>query len=379
MKSRRTRSTVWPMLWVASFVAVATAGSSVRADGIYSITDLGTLSGQSSSVATSINNLGQVVGISYNASDGYFGTATNPVTGAPPTFNVTGSGAQSFLYNNGQMTQISPNGGLATSINDSGQVVGGKNSSINDSGQYVTGPFSGINTGDVSAPSQLSGSGTTTNLPALFNPYSINNSGTIAGFLVVNRNGGDDFHPAVYQNGQVTDLFSKVASGEYFDSRAIAINQKGDMLITVQPYTGGGVSSALTPSSFLYNATTGQAINLTALPGGSGMIAAALNDKDQAVGNGFLYNNGSIQSLLSLLPANSGWSDLNATGINDSGQIVGQGEYNGQLEAFEMSLSAASVPEPGALAVWCGLVFAALLVTGSCRRRSGHQVTCSVR
>jgi uncharacterized membrane protein len=47
-------------------------GRNARADALYTITNLGTLSGQSSSVATSINDQGQVVGISYNGSDGSF-------------------------------------------------------------------------------------------------------------------------------------------------------------------------------------------------------------------------------------------------------------------------------------------------------------------
>jgi hypothetical protein len=80
------------------------------------------------------------------------------------------------------------------------------------------------------------------------------------------------------------------------------------------------------------------------------MIAAALNNSGQAVGNGFLYSNGSVQALLSLVPTSGGWSNLNATGINDFGQIVGQGTYDGQLQAFEMTPE--NVPEPGALAVW---------------------------
>jgi probable HAF family extracellular repeat protein len=80
------------------------------------------------------------------------------------------------------------------------------------------------------------------------------------------------------------------------------------------------------------------------------MLGAALNNHDQAVGNGLLYSNGSIQALLSLLPANSGWSNLNATGINDAGQIVGQGTYDGQQVAFLMTPDA--VPEPGTLAIW---------------------------
>ena len=54
--------------------------------------------------------------------------------------------------------------------------------------------------------------------------------------------------------------------------------------------------------------------------------------------------------MASLVPASSGWSNLNATEINDLGQNVGQGTYNGQLEAFEMTPEA--VPELGTLAVW---------------------------
>ena len=246
------------------------------------------------------------------------------------------------MYASGQLSQIGPTGGLAMSINDSGQVVGGQNSSINGSGQYVGGPNAGIQTDNPGTTSWLV-SGSTTALPSLFLPYSINNSGQVAGMLIVNAHGGDDFHPAIYQNGQVTDLFSKVASGAYFDSRAVAINAKGDVLITVQPMGG-------TEQSFIYHASTGTVTNLTALPGGSGLIAAALNSADQAVGNGFLYSNGTIQTLASLLSPSSGWSSLNATSINVAGQIVGQGTFNGQLEAFEMTPNA--VPEPATLAVW---------------------------
>ena len=81
----------WTIALLAGF-----SGPAARADGIYSITDLGTLLGQSSSVATSINNQGQVVGISYNSSDGSFaesvsGTAQLPRRWVRPTFDVSRS------------------------------------------------------------------------------------------------------------------------------------------------------------------------------------------------------------------------------------------------------------------------------------------------
>ena len=320
------------------------------ADAIYSITDLGTLSGQSSSVATSINNQGQVVGISYNAADGYFGTSNNPSSASPARFQQSGNGAESFLYSNGQMSQINPTGGLAMSINSSGQVVGGPYSSINDSGQYVGSAWSGIQN-NYNTTAQLISGGTTT--PLSIGPYAINNSGQIAGINILPD--GTGAHAVVLQGGQIVDLFSKVVSdptpGVFYDSRAIAINQNGDVLINVLPAFG-------TMSSFLYKAATGTVIDLTTLSGGAGFVAAALNDKDQAVGNGLLYNNGSLQTLTSLLPAGSGWSNLVATAINDSGQIVGQGTYNGQQVGFVMTPDANEVPEPGTLAVW-GLIASA--------------------
>ena len=39
------------------------------------------------------------------------------------------------------MTQVNPSSGLATSINNGGQVVGGMYNSINDAGQYVGDPL----------------------------------------------------------------------------------------------------------------------------------------------------------------------------------------------------------------------------------------------
>ena len=57
------------------------------------IRDLGTLPGTTSMTATAINNSGQVVGVSYNASDGTFG----PGLGAgPPRFHMSGVESSDF-------------------------------------------------------------------------------------------------------------------------------------------------------------------------------------------------------------------------------------------------------------------------------------------
>ena len=88
------------------------ASPAAKADPIYTITDLGTLPGTTMSVATAINNNGQVVGVSYNASDGMF-VQNFPWSANPPRFvQNNGTGGQSFLYSGGQMTSINPTGGL---------------------------------------------------------------------------------------------------------------------------------------------------------------------------------------------------------------------------------------------------------------------------
>jgi hypothetical protein len=93
-----------------------------------------------------------------------------------------------------------------------------------------------------------------------------------------------------------------------------------------------------------------------------------VNNKDQVVGNGFLYTNGKITPLVNLLPPKSGWTNLNTTRINDAGQIVGQGTYDGQQLAFLMTPGAIAIPEPSTLALW-GIICAAVGSRALCRRK----------
>ena len=203
MKSLRTCAKCGVLLVI--LVGLGLEGSEARADALYGITNLGTLFGQSSSVATSINNNGQVVGISYNSSDRSFADSVYGSTAAP--IHPNRRRYQSFLYSNGQMAQINPTGGLAMSINDLGQIVGGPFTSINNAGQYVGGGYGGVINAPGITTDQLITGGVSTQLS--FTPYAMDDAGRV-GLTVVNENGGTDFHPVVYQNGQTTDLFSKV-------------------------------------------------------------------------------------------------------------------------------------------------------------------------
>ena len=78
--------------------------------------------------------------------------------------------------------------------------------------------------------------------------------------------------------------------------------------------------------------------------GGNSSLAVDINAAGQVVGwattaggdgHAFLWQqNGGMIDLNSLLPSGSGWVLEGASGINDAGQIVGTGSYNGQARAF---------------------------------------------
>lgn len=114
---------------------------------------------------------------------------------------------------------------------------------------------------------------------------------------------------------------------------------------------------------------------------GADSYARDINNNGQVVGNAltvgeyhaFLYSEGSLFDLNTLLPSESGWLLGAAYGINDLGQIVGWGTINGHDHAFLMTPSGeplSSVPVPSA--VWLlGSGLAGLLGLGRGRRR-GH-------
>lgn len=126
-----------------------------------------------------------------------------------------------------------------------------------------------------------------------------------------------------------------------------SINQNGNVRFDANIKNSQGQSEY-----FLYRARTRYGLNLSSLgtPGGT-IMPSAMIDKDQVVGNHLIYTNRTRQTLPSLIPQNSGWSALNATAINDEGDIVGAGVYNGQSVASLMTPDAVSMPEPGDLGI----------------------------
>lgn len=117
---------------------------------------------------------------------------------------------------------------------------------------------------------------------------------------------------------------------------ATAINTSGQVV--------GQLSNDTGPiDGFFWTAGSGMT-DLGALPGfayiqpyainaGGVVVGQASNDSPRS-GRAFIWQNGTITDLNTLIPGGSGWVLSIAIGINDNGQITGTGIVGGQMHAF---------------------------------------------
>lgn len=329
-------------LKVSILMCLLFAGHAAAEVGTYSVTDLGTLGGNGTAQAFDINEAGQVVGYATTASLKYhaflweggvmidLGTLPTGSTsqafglnnyGQVVGFAFDGSAAggarnHAFLWGNGVMTDLFPEPAhsVANAINDAGQVVGQHNLNRpyiwQDGEFYELGGFSGSNSWGYA--------------------LGINNAGQVVGSSPVN-NGSDGLsqHAFLWEGGVMTDLGALPGLP---DSRAHAINELGQVV---------GFSSFFDPDttdeifeSFLWK--SGVMIDL-GVPGDLNR-AHDINDLGQIVGwsssGAYIYQDGVVTNLNTLIPAGSGVSLSTATGINNAGQIVVNGRVGGRFHAF---------------------------------------------
>jgi probable HAF family extracellular repeat protein len=333
--SRAARAILFVLVGLAAVVAARPTHAQVN----YSVTDLGTLGGNSSD-AEGINGSGQIVG---NAT-------------------TDGGRTEAFLYSNNSMQSLGILSGFsqseALSLNNSGYVVG---DSFNDNGTLQAFEWSAT-TGMVALPGASYSS----------QAHSINSSGQIAGWNGVSAvlftstgpqylgslQGGYNAAYAINDSGQVAG-YSDTSSGAH----AVQWNS-GSAPVDLGTLSGSGTSDAFGINNagqvvgYSRNASTqnltpilstpGQPLQSLGLPTGFVTGSAdAINTGGQIVGNAstsagiqhaFVYSGGSIVDLNTLISPSSGWTLNSATGINDSGQIVGTGvNAQGQTHAFLLS------------------------------------------
>ena len=277
------------------------------------MTDLGVLSGQTSSVANSINDNNLVGGQSGNAA----------FTGTPSALTSLGAGAVYSLNDFGVGIGETPRGSGGTytaSWNASNTqtnyftVLG-----LNTEGTAIgpLGEFAGIQTTPSGTNGYYDSTGSTleyTNNLGTFIPAQINGSNVIAG----QDNG--DHEAAIYTISTLTETILGKLSPSDASSTANGINSAGTVV-----------------------GTSGNA--------------------------GFEWtSSGGMVSLTSMLGSQySGWTMISASAINDNGQILAEGSYNGgPNQAVILSLP---TPEPSSI-VLLGIAAIGLCVAAFKRRQA---------
>ena len=326
----------------------------LRAAALYSVTDLGLGSGFS---ATSINNQGTIAGVyspgtvpgsrAFIYSNGqalflstlggdYSGARAvnnaNQVTGDSSATNGTGASTHAFLYSNGQMFDLGLGGSVGLSINDAGQIAG----EFSQPGGDHAFLYTGAQTVDL---------GTLGGLQSV--AFGINNISEVTGRADL---ASGVSHAFLYTAGRMTDLGTLGGT----DSSGTAINNSSQ--ITGYSTTASGAEHAFLYSNGLmldlgtlgtmYTGSGGNSINSLGHVVGSSDYFVPNGEGGYFVRAAFLYSNGTMQNLNSLIDPTLGITLENAVGINDNDQILASGRtQNSRYETFLLT----PVPEPTAI------------------------------
>jgi len=276
-------------LILAAFSTYGLRAEAQTSSAEYTVTDLGTLPGLSSSGAEGINDSGQVAGWS----------------GSGPDAGDT----HGFIWQNGQMTDIGTLGGgdysHAFDINGSAQVVGESSYPVGPNGNGPTKAFR-YEKGQMTDLGSLLGDPDEES-----HAYAINGSGVVVGeSLAQDQSGGFWDHAFLWQNGQMTDLGTLGPAGSPGESVAYGINASGQVVGEADLENFAG------KHAFLYE--NGQMTDLGTLDGSAFSVAYDINDLGQVVGEssskGFIWENDQMTALDGIEPA----------AINDAGQVVGK-------------------------------------------------------
>jgi probable HAF family extracellular repeat protein len=284
------------------------------------IHNLGTLGGNES-LASAINDHDRVVGWALNTIPDQF------------TSSVLASGAtqaHAVLWRDGVIQDLGTLGGpdsAAYFVNERGQIAG----------QSLTNSIPNSATGFPTQDPFLWETGKMLDLGTLGGrngyPLALNNRGQVAG--ISNLVGDQIYHPFLWENGVMKDL------GTFGGSFGF-INWLND--------AGEAVGNAEYPGDQVYRPAlwkNGAIIDLGTTQGRPCGYALGINSASQIVGttencldepqsrHAFLWENGDIVDLNTLIPASSDLLLRGASNINDRGEIAGIGVLpNGDVRAF---------------------------------------------
>lgn len=295
----------------------------------YTVTDLGAFQGRSESSA--VNGAGVVVGSS-DASGG----ALVPVVyqggtmSALPNLSAYADGAALAINQGGVVvgwSRLSSSliravewvDGSATALPDFGYGVNQAND-INSAGEVV-GSVQKPASGSVEYPAVWS-NGALSLLPALphGDAYSlgVNDSGEVVGSSGISRH---PYHAVSWNGGVIHDL-----SGADVDAYAEAVSATGQVVGEAAPCCGFGYPTG-PYQAMLWSDEVARSLTASS----SDEHALSINDAWQVVGgqatggDAFIFENGTLYNLNSLLTDANGWSVFMATGISSDGTIAAIG------------------------------------------------------
>jgi probable HAF family extracellular repeat protein len=300
--------TIWPRRINSSGEVVVASDTHgyVWRNGV--LTDIGNLGGTRSS-AYGINDKGQVVGLSY-----------------PVQYNR----AQLIRWENGTLSNLGNRGywAVGMSINEAGQIVGYDQPDYmgNNDHAFLWQNKTWKDLGTLGTSAQA---------------WAINNHGQVVGNSRSSQN-GNMYRAFLWENDVMTNLGALGG----LDSFANDINDRGQ------------IAGRAGHHACIWESGTGRDLGDL----GNGYSRAyGINGLGQVVGrsgytmNGamaFIWWDGVMLDLNSFIDPTTGWELREARDINDSGQIVGVGQLNGQFRSFLLN----PVPEPsGVCSLICGL------------------------
>jgi probable HAF family extracellular repeat protein len=376
-----------PSLRVAVPLLIAAGGALLSSPAIaqpYQLVDLGTLGG-STSFALDVNNNRQVSGNAQTPT-GQPSPRLNAFIWSPPGgplqnigtlpgsnnfsrgYAINDSGvvvgesdnnsSRAFRWDSGGgmtgLTRLAGDNdrGVAHDINNAGTIVGiSNNGSVSRATRWVGGVASDLGTiaGTVSATGRA---------------WAINQGGQVAG-LSTNTLGTSQ--ATLWSGGTITNLTS-LGDGTRF-SQALGINDSGVVVgssstgqtvgqligttsttsITRAFTWNSGVIAELAPFNLYAPGNTGPTTNYHSVANEINMSGLIVGNSQRIAGAAAvatLWQNGVAIDLNTLIAPGSGWNLLSAEGINDAGDIVGFGTFQGSSRAFLLT-----IPSPGAAIV----------------------------
>jgi probable HAF family extracellular repeat protein len=245
-----------------------------------------------------------------------------------------------FLWQYGHMSALPTlggNNGQASAINNRGEVVG-----FAENGPVDSTCPAGTTNNRVTLPA-LWEKGNAQALPLVGTDpdgvaFGINDRGQSVGY---SGNCIAATHAVMWQDNTAFVLQDLGGSGSNF---GFAINNRGQIVGEIGTADGTTFYAAV-----WLNGADGAVTNLGALPVDSAAFATGINNRGQVVGNGFdssfnwshgfIWQDGVMTDLNTLIPADSNLFIISASNINDRGQISGMatvltGPHAGEIHAY---------------------------------------------